>query len=1405
MKPNQIKWYLGSYTLAMVMEQERKHWLLKTDKNLQVQDKVTGDIFHGRIDNLGSDIIIETEKLPLIDKLVRGAKLDTIELQNALELGSSQFPYIPELNGLTMLRVKSINVDITPVSTQAYEPQHLNYRMRLRDCTIVAVPISTNGGDVFVYRWIRTTTKPEIELYNPSTQTYLDQVIQISFESPSDENPDIVEINNPVYYYPLDNILQPFSITPDDDETATEFVTELISDPEMIGNTLVWFTCDESDTGAKCVITNNRTASYGKALTMGYNNNGSRYEQLVYPCVGPLYFNAPRAIDQGEESNEHYWIRCYAGDVSFTGDLESDCNIPIKKVEFVYSLDGTGDANVVEIPWDNTEHGTNIWKMVSNEQWIYGNNCYTIQLSNFDSNALVSGADERDPLIPVFRVQLDQTIPFDATTTDVGYAGMRFGSSKNYADQFPRYPHDIEKMDGLPEWVRETDEHSSPQHLSVYAIHNTPNYKPEVQESRQIAGLIFDPGVERDYETKLVVGRYRIKNVTIVNKGTGYMPDFDSPVDPGGTYSRVRIRFTNNLLSTLTLMIVSVDDNGGVTAVEPLYYDEGDPIGNPETRPYFYEYYMVEGGLVRIKQNTTYADGDRSLVPDNVRSQLWYISHIEDGRAYLTKNEIKTETLNRYVNTSDLMTGGVSNPFEASWDPNELTGFSLDTEWSTTRYSVELLKNARELDPYGHQPMSELGGDPDDGMIWEYYTTAIGVGLKVKIELEDIEEVTPPRSAADIPTEEIGRVYMLSNDDIEYHNNAKLKQPKPPRTIARICDIPTSIVQLTNIQGIAPTAVVDKKYVRTEAPFTDNDLYRLYNGVRDRWVRPIHKDRLGHQIFSEDGTGTYVQTNRFIFDSVDNLNAVDLNYYNDFRVYENLNAKVDPADVHVASIVQPGTGYEVGSSGVVIVGGYSFEYQVIRVNDSGGVVEVGIAPPSGSTIGLTLSTFDLDETNPGYTLPYGTSPLENQAGTGLKIRLMIDHYDQLLPRRGKIIEGLHAFVKERGGIWMYEYNTSGETGWRQFQQISEISEADTTSDDGLSVRESFLNSLLPSVRMLPSQQYTAERPESTVRVLQTAGCLNVIDNLTTPVRLPSNSGDTISRTVIDINKFYCRELSTLTAETKSIDGVIKALKANGKDYFDVTIFWKWVNDHDSSNKQFRYGIIRRSFNNLFTTDTSSHLPSNELVNKKFVHTNSGTMIMWNVPQVGPMVWVFNPTSTTHETYYVDTDTRELCVVRKPFHWNDVEILDAQNHVIPDMRLYDTTTNQLLWNILTNSPTYANPGISQSPIYQQPDFMYFYQDIQSMIPEPDKGPIGTWELVFPQVHSFTFRNNQTGQNNYAPVRMQVIRGTNLPLENNDILNERGENVSYRTLVIEEPAEGRAKLKAFNKNNNTWEEL
>ena len=79
------------------------------------------------------------------------------------------------------------------------------------------------------------------------------------------------------------------------------------------------------------------------------------------------------------------------------------------------------------------------------------------------------------------------------------------------------------------------------------------------------------------------------------------------------------------------------------------------------------------------------------------------------------------------------------------------------------------------------------------------------------------------------PELEYGRVYYLSNDTIAYDNNEISPLKKPPRTMARIADIPTDTSQLVAIKGKAPTLVLDEQYQRTEVSYTYDDFSKLWN------------------------------------------------------------------------------------------------------------------------------------------------------------------------------------------------------------------------------------------------------------------------------------------------------------------------------------------------------------------------------------------------------------------------------------------------------------------------------------------------------------------------------------------------------------------------------------------------
>ena len=1112
---NKIHWYLGSSSLAMIMEQDRKHWLLKTDKKKQIQD-ASGDEFQGRVDNMGSNIVVETGKLPYTDQIVRKASFQNTEMNEILDFQSSKFPQIPELPGLKFARLKSINL--------FYENTYHNFRFALKDCTVIYVPIAsgTDSGDVLVYKWYRSTT-PVLQLMDSNNQYTIE--VPITFAS---------GVTNPVFYYPIDDTIAPFSLHTS--STNTLCVTDPITDQDAIGYPLFWFNCDESKIGPIVQLNNDDTESTNplcKLLTIGHAGNESDYQAYLYPATGMLSYVSPDGVAGDWE------IWCSSATIPFSG-TSGDLLIPIQDIRFI------SGNQTVQINTMNSV-GNNLFYMAENTDWVYDTSTgqYHIPVSSFISNVY----DEHNVLIPVFRIEMDQSLSYTERTTDIGYAGIQMMSSQLQDDQGSRYPHDIKYMDGLPSHITDDDSDVSPQQLAIYAIHNTPYYTPTDPSTRQIAGLLFDPGVEK--------------------------------------------------------------------------------------------------------------------------------------------------------------TSSASTPFT---------------------------------------------------------------------------------------TEEIGRVYVLSNDDITYQNNATTSTPKPARTIARICDIPTSVMQLSNLQGLAPTSVVDKKYVRSLVSYTEADKDRLYNGLRSLWVKPTHLDEDGVPIYPSDS-----QTNQFIFDSMEQLNRVDLMDHNDFRTLSNLNPMVDPADVVVNAITTPGSGYSVGNYGIIVIGGFSYIYHVDAVNTDGGVTEVSIAPNESQQI--NLANFDLYNEYDGLTKPYGTSPLgsddQTPTGTGLKIQFRINDFNSLLVQKGDIVDGLFAFAKDSEGIWLCSYkNDIGKTNeWVQEELIASSNVSYTSNVDGtVSPVDAYMDSIIPSIRPITVSTLEPQQAELTIYGFTTATSINIIDKDTTPVRIPSNSTYTDTRTVIDINKYYSRGFKTLTANQRTVTGVIQAIKEQHMDAFDSYVLWRWVNDQ----RQFEFAIVRRSLDNLRSTDSTSSLPDNDLVIKRFVHTNPQTTVVWNVDHVGPMVWMYNPQSYKHEKYYVDANTRSLCVTRDEITWADVEVTDISRREKIDV----VDSNGLLrYNILTNNPIHCGMPSQAKVIYQQPD----YQQLSSCTIGSTPGivPIGAWELVFPQIHTFTF-TNESGSKSYSPTKMHVIRGNNLTP--NHVTDESGNNVNSSTLIMSQNTDtNRVELKSYNNDTGEWDTL
>ena len=642
--------------------------------------------------------------------------------------------------------------------------------------------------------------------------------------------------------------------------------------------------------------------------------------------------------------------------------------------------------------------------------------------------------------------------------------------------------------------------------------------------------------------------------------------------------------------------------------------------------------------------------------------------------------------------------------------------------------------------------------------------------------------------------DERGRVYVLSNDAPTYVNNNATRYPKPARTVARICDIPTSAMQLNGVSGLSPTQVVDHAYVRQQASYNLEDRDRLYNKMASRWVRPDALDVNGNPIQTD---------NKYVFKSEANLEKVDLLYHNEFRVTENLVPEVDPYTVYVEQIHDQGVRYRMNDIGIIMVGGYAFNYVVDAVNDNGGVTAATVTPTKTYTI--HLANFSVESGGEGITTPYGTSPVTGN-GTGLKLRLRISNYQSLLPKKGQLFDDLYALVQSYDGLWLYEYRIDQSSTspiklgrWIKTTQISEYEQSVSGDKPSLSSSDSIIATTMPHRNSIPVCKYGVNAEPTILDALTTATFINVIDQQKSPVTVPSSIEPPASkaRVKVDLTKYYCNGLGTMTVGSHTNEAVMYALKTNGILRDNAFVCWRW---NSATGDTISYGVIYNSLNNFLSTDKTTLLRKNDLAYPKYVNSNANTTVVWDVPDIGAMMWIYNPRYNKQEAYSVDPDTKELRVDRTVVSWKNVEIRNPSS-TKPDS-LFDSS-GFCRYNICTNHPAYSYMKTDTS-LNAQYEYVQIISAGTSLLNADKNTPLlGNWQLVFPRIHTFSFKDD-ANHVAFTPVPMQMIRGSNISPLSNVIDDVTGYTVDMKTLLLDQMNNG-LRLRAFNPETSKWENV
>lgn len=265
------------------------------------------------------------------------------------------------------------------------------------------------------------------------------------------------------------------------------------------------------------------------------------------------------------------------------------------------------------------------------------------------------------------------------------------------------------------------------------------------------------------------------------------------------------------------------------------------------------------------------------------------------------------------------------------------------------------------------------------------------------------------------PDIERGRVYIISNDPIEYTN--KSDQYDIKRAFARICDIPTDYGQLIHVPNIAPTILFDQKYVHSDASFKNDDIERLWNGLIPKFAYASTTSLKGTK-------------NLWILPAGYKINSM-LSYpkvKSDHSKWTNINKTIDFSDLEI-TIANGGSGYKENDTFYFMIGGIPIDGHVFSIVENGVVFIISI----DSNID-TIHPANLDGRESIITVKNRKS--ENGTGLQLKITVPEDVWYNLEPAQSdELIDDIYAFqFDEFGFIWLYEY-TEKHT-WEKHVQVT---------------------------------------------------------------------------------------------------------------------------------------------------------------------------------------------------------------------------------------------------------------------------------------------------------------------------------------------------------------------------------
>lgn len=280
------------------------------------------------------------------------------------------------------------------------------------------------------------------------------------------------------------------------------------------------------------------------------------------------------------------------------------------------------------------------------------------------------------------------------------------------------------------------------------------------------------------------------------------------------------------------------------------------------------------------------------------------------------------------------------------------------------------------------------------------------------------------------PENEIARVYYVGNDSTSYENNSSAEAKRPARTLARICDIPTSYEQLIHQDNTFATYLFDSKYVRMECGMSLDDLQVLMNERGLKLVMtPYQNNQYADQWIYPDEASL-----------PDKPTLVDSGYY--------VTVNVNNPDIPITSAnferSNGGLDYQVGDTFYVLVGGKAYDGVVTEVSFTGYVDAYTIDIPDDAKV----SVYNLE----GVDTLLKTCTVNSESGHDFQLKLSINspyiNAHTPTPNTEFPPENLIALAFDTYGN-IFLYGLKSDWTWEKVCQVSGVEAFDNIYDDSI--------------------------------------------------------------------------------------------------------------------------------------------------------------------------------------------------------------------------------------------------------------------------------------------------------------------------------------------------------------------